>query len=356
VHFAWLDNLVASYWPDIRHHRRISRVAEPSLALASSARWARAGVSQVIILQRMNHMLRYRLVATLAASILMSCTRSPDPVGVSWRMTSPGGAQLDLVPTLHVMRKGEADLPPSVKDLILKADVVAFEFDFHNPQLQQELAACNRLAWERVTSAPVSQAWQAETQKLLSARALGDAKPAANYAALASQLVALGMHGAVPELEPGIDHGAMQVALKHGKHVVSLESPCQQSEAGAQAAGVWTAETISERFDALAAGEPLRLIDALSAHWRTGSFSNMQEELQRFYARWPVEARASGVLVGSRNVPLSDALSALARASSEKRVVAFVGAFHFMGDHSLLHLLEARGLKIEASRASDKVP
>lgn len=293
------------------------------------------------------------LLATFAASVLMACTQSPGPVGVSWRVTLPGGAQLDLVPTLHLMRKGEAELPPSVKGLVAKADVVAFEFDFESPQLQQELAACNRLAWERVTTEPVSPVWQAETQKLLSARALSDARPAAHYAALAAQLVALGMHGVVPELGPGIDHAAMQLAVKRGKRVVSLESPCQQAEAGAKAASVWTAATISERFDALAAGEPVRFIDALSAHWRTGNFTKMQEEWQRFNARWPVEARASGVLVGSRNVPMADALVALGRSSSDSKVVAFVGAFHFMGEAGLLQLLEAKGLKVEASRAPD---
>jgi uncharacterized protein YbaP (TraB family) len=290
---------------------------------------------------------KFICIVAFSAVLLLGCSLGDRSTGFAWKIKKETGSTVILVPTLHIVIKSIDPLPKSIETWIRESDVVAFEFDFEDKSLLEELAGCRRLASERGSGEKVSEYWSQVAQRAIDDRGLSGIKPATTYPALAEQLLAISLHSSATQVKLGVDHAAMRVARTLRKRVLSIESPCDQVEAAVTAANVWTTDSIEERFLQLKANEPFALIENTSSAWSRGDLLAMRSHIEAFNRRWPFEFSASGRHIHSRNRSIAKRIDEFSTKESNGKIVVFVGMFHFFGVGSLLDELSRMGYRIE---------
>ena len=71
--------------------------------------------------------MRGQFWAALLVLLLPAGVAAADPA--AWRVTGPGGGELTLLGSMHVLRASDHPLPPSVDALIDRAELIVMEID-----------------------------------------------------------------------------------------------------------------------------------------------------------------------------------------------------------------------------------
>lgn len=247
-----------------------------------------------------------------------------------------------LFGSIHVLRPGDAGLPPAAVEAYAEAEQLVMEIDMDDPAMADPVAMATQM--QRSAMLPAGQSLRS---------VLG-----ADYASIAERSRAAGLDLAL--LDPfapwfvatmllqleiaqrGFDpaHGVEQQladrAVHDGKPILGLETPGQQF---AVLGGLSLAE--QKRFLLLTLEETEESdaeLEEMLAAWRTGDTAVLARVLSEAYEEFPELYRP---LTEDRNRAWLEDLEGLLDDRDDYLVV--VGALHLVGRNSVVDLLRQRG-------------
>lgn len=286
-------------------------------------------------------MMRHVFGALLAV-LLPAGLAAADPA--AWRVTAPGGGELTLLGSMHVLRPSDHPLPPSVDALLDRAELVVMEIDLDDvdPVAQQRTILSTAMLQQGTVLGDVVDA---DVYRLVgeTTRDLGiDLKLLENFEPwfLAITLLDQGLRRLGFQGEQGVEQYVLRHSQRLQKEIVGLETlefqigifdalpPAQQQ--------AMLEQTLAELDEAAAV-----LGDMVQA-WRDGELETLAAELLDEFDDFP---GLYDTLVTKRNnawVPTLEQMLADGR-----RHLVVVGALHLVGPNSVVDLLRARGLTVE---------
>lgn len=290
----------------------------------------------------MNH----RLAALVFAAVLAA---APAPAGaaersVVWSVRGEHNT-VYLFGSIHVLRPGDAGLPPAAEAAYDDAEQLVMEIDMDDPAVVDPTAMAAEM--QRYARLPAGQSLRS---------VLGD-----DYAAVATSARETGvdlalLDGFAPwfvgmmvlQLEVarrgfdaahGIEQQVTNRAVADRKPILGLETPADQF---AVLAGLSLPE--QKRFLRMTLEETSQTdarLDELLTAWRTGDTATLAQALSEEFEEFPELYRP---LTEDRNRAWVEQLTTLLEDRDDYLVV--VGALHLVGRNSVVDLLRQRGYRV----------
>jgi uncharacterized protein YbaP (TraB family) len=265
----------------------------------------------------------------------------------AWRVTGKNGGDVTLLGSMHVLRPSDHPLPPSIDELIERAEQIAMELDLDDVDAaaqQRTILSTAMLPQGTVLRDVVD----ADVYGLVeeNAEALGvDLKLLERFEPwfLAITLLDQGMRKLGFAGESGLEQYVLGRSRNAGKEIVGLETlefqlgifdslPAAQQQAMLE-------QTLAELDEAATA------LDAMVAAWRAGELETLSAELLDDFAGFP---GLYETLVTKRNDAWVPALERM--LADGRRHLVVVGALHLVGPGSVIELLDGRGHDVERLR------
>lgn len=280
------------------------------------------------------------LLLGLAATVAVPGARAAEG-NVLWSVRGEYNT-VYLFGSIHVLRPGDAGLPPAAAEAYAEAEQLVMEIDMDDPAMAD----------------PVAMAAQMQQSAMLPAGQSLRSVLGADYAAIAERSRAAGLDLAL--LDPfapwfvatmllqleiaqrgfdpahGVERQLADRAVRDGKPILGLETPGQQF---AVLGGLSLAE--QKRFLLLTLEETEESdaeLQELLAAWRTGDTAVLARVLSEAFEEFPELYRP---LTEDRNRAWLADLEALLDDRDDYLVV--VGALHLVGRNSVVDLLRQRG-------------
>ena len=262
--------------------------------------------------------------------------------GFLWRASKDGRTH-HLYGTIHVGKLDWVFPGPKVLAALAQAQVLAFELDPLDPQIQASL----RGAGGGVAAAKLPDTLSQRLARVLD-RACLPAQALAGMHPLMQAMTAMVVDAARDGLQVGYGQEFALAGLAQTRQLktVSLETPERQLAALIPADPALAERHLAATLDQLDSGLARRVLMRLAQAWERGDLATVAD-----YERWcdcvkNDEDRALlTALNDARNPAMADRIEALHRDG--QRVFAAVGALHMTGPQSLPALLQARGFKVE---------
>lgn len=259
-----------------------------------------------------------------------------------WKI-SKGGSDIYLAGTIHLLRPADLPLPSAFSSALERADVLYVEADvdkLEDPQVAQQMMMKMMLP----KGETMESVLEAETYKRLEEACtavglplaqLGAFKPVLAVVSFTSmKLVSLGISG------EGVDKVLMKKAKEAHKEVRFMESVdfqieliSKMGEGNEDAFVRYSLEDVEK-----AETEFLDLIN----EWKVGGDTKMNASAQDMKSQFP--ALYHSLLVDRNDDWMTKILPLF---DNDKTEMIAVGTLHLHGQDGLLHLLEAKGCKVE---------
>jgi uncharacterized protein YbaP (TraB family) len=262
--------------------------------------------------------------------------------GFLWRVSKDGRTH-HLYGTIHVGKLDWVFPGPKVSAALAQAQVLAFELDPLDPQIQASL----RGAGSGAAAAKLPDALSQRLTRLLD-RACLPAQALAGMHPLMQAMTAMVVDASRDGLQVGYGQEFALAGLARTRQLktVSLETPERQLAALIPADPALAERHLTATLDQLDSGLARRVLVRLAQAWERGDLATVAD-----YERWcdcvkNDEDRALlTALNDERNPAMAERIEALHRDG--QRLFVAVGALHMTGPKALPALLQARGFKVE---------
>jgi hypothetical protein len=283
-----------------------------------------------------------RASQSLLAALLLAGIVRAEPT--AWRVGGEDPGEVWLLGSVHYLRERDHPLPASVDELYARADALVMEVDLDDLDPATMSTVSMRAA---VLSPPTTLGTVLghDLYARTSAAARGFGLELAHLDAFEPWLVAmtlmdLGMAQRGYRADQGLEQHLLRRAAQDGKAVHGLETLADQIN-------VLDGMTMPEQEALLAQTldeieTPEQDMDELVVAWRAGDLENLTDELSASFAEFP---RLYQTLVVDRNRRWVPEIERLTRGT--QRYLVVVGALHLVGEHNVVELLRARGLRVD---------
>jgi uncharacterized protein YbaP (TraB family) len=272
------------------------------------------------------------------------------PVGLAaadpaaWRVVDGKGGEVTLLGSMHVLRPSDHPLPPSIDELIARADLIVMELDLDDVDTaaQQRTILATAVLPQGTVLADVIDA---DVYRLVeqSSGELGlDVKLLERFEPwlLAVTLLDQGMRKLGFQSERGVEQYVIGKAQRANKEVVGLETLEFQigifDDLPPKLQQDMLEQTLAELDEAAAA------LDEMVVAWRNGELESLRSELLAEFEQFP---GLYETLVTKRNSAWVPALERM--LSDGRRHLVVVGALHLLGPDSVIEQLRSRGHDVE---------
>jgi uncharacterized protein len=263
--------------------------------------------------------------------------------GFLWKLEKDGRTSY-LYGSMH-LNKLEGSMPgPKVVAALREADVIAFELDVLDPQIQAQMADTSKLGIKNI-DLPVKQ------KQRLEAIAKRACAPMAALAGMhpVLQVMSISIFEARFEnLEISYGSEVVLSSIAHGikKNVVSLETPELQMRSLVPDDTNEVLDIIESGLKTYESGKQRTQFQRMHKMWSTGNINELEK-----YEQWcecvnnDTDRKFLKRINEDRNPGLASSIDKLHRDG--KRVFAAVGALHMAGAKGIPALMREKGYKVE---------
>jgi uncharacterized protein YbaP (TraB family) len=260
--------------------------------------------------------------------------------GFLWRVTKDGRTH-HLYGTIHVGKLDWAVPGPKLRAALAEAQVVAFELDPLDPQIQAGLRSAGG------TAPPLPAALSQQLARQLE-RACLPAQALAGMHPMMQAMTAMIVDAARDGLQVGWGQEFVLAGFAQARRTrtVSLETPERQMAALIPADAATAERYLAATLEQLDSGLARRVLVRLAQAWERGDLATVEG-----YERWcecvnnDDDRAMLAALNDERNPAMADRIEALHRDG--QRLFVAVGALHMTGAKALPALLQARGFRVE---------
>lgn len=260
--------------------------------------------------------------------------------GFLWRVSKDGRTH-HLYGTIHVGKLDWAFPGPKLRAALAEAQVLAFELDPLDPQVQASLRNVGAAA------APLPAALSQRLARQLE-RACLPAQALAGMHPMMQAMTAMIVDAARDGLQVGYGQEFVLAgqAQARGTRTLSLETPERQLAALIPADAATAERYLAATLEQLDSGLARRVLVRLAQAWERGDLATVEG-----YERWcecvnSHDDRAMlAALNDERNPAMAERIEALHREG--QRLLVAVGALHMTGAKALPVLLRARGFRVD---------
>jgi uncharacterized protein len=286
-----------------------------------------------------------RAAVAVLSVLLVANVAAADPA--AWRMTGVNGSEVTMLGSMHVLRASDHPLPPSVDELLARADQIVMEMDLDDidAAAQQRVILTTAVLPQGTVLADVVDADVYRSLEQSAAEIGIDLKLVERFEPwfLSITMLDQGMRKFGFEGSRGIEQYVLGVSQRTGKEIVGLETlefqigifdslPPEQQQAMLE-------QTLAE------IDEAATQLDAMVAAWRDGELERLTDELLGEFDDFPGLYDA---LVTKRNAAWVPQLEKM--LTDGRRHLVVVGALHLVGPDSVIEQLRARGHEVERLR------
>ncbi len=291
-------------------------------------------------------------ISVAALSLLaLSCRAADTPASpriFMWKATNKAGAVVYLVGSMHLAMPNLYPLPPAMEEAFDKSDTLVVEADITKIDREamrkkmDEMGTYPKgdLLSKHLTSDGSALLKTFCKENGLSLLAFERMKPW--VASMTLKMILAQKAGLNPS--SGIDQHFLAAAADKHKQVVELESPEFQFN---MLAGLPDASMELDLQHTLIDAPRIReAVKELTDAWRAGdaaAVNRIAHDMET--GDDPALKEMEKVLIDDRNGPMADKIAE--KCASEHPLFIVVGAAHLVGEQGVLHLLEAKGFRVE---------
>ena len=277
-------------------------------------------------------------MALLAAALLAVGPASADPA--AWRIAGPGGGEIVLLGSMHMLRASDYPLPTAVDGLVDRAETIVMEIDLDDVDLpaQQRVILEKALLPQGTVLADVVDGEiygvleQGAAQAGIELELLTRFEPWF----LAITMLEVGMRKIGFEAERGIEQYVLGLSRGDGKEILGLETIEFQIGIFDAMTPELQREFLAQTLTELEGAETT--MNAMTDAWSACELERLSDELLGSFDEFP---GLYDTLVTERNEKWAGSLERM--LDDGKRYLVVVGALHLVGSDSVIELMTARG-------------
>lgn len=275
-------------------------------------------------------------------ALALPTAAAADPA--AWRVTDRNGGEVTLLGSMHVLRPSDYPLPPSLDELVERANLIVMEVDLDDV----DATASQRIILDTAMlpqGTVLADVVDNEVYRLLEQYMEQVGVDLARLERfepwfLAITVLDLGMRKIGFEPERGIEQYVLRLARTAGKEIVGLETiefqlglfdalPPEQQQAMLE-------QTLAEL------DEGVTVLSEMVAAWRDGELESLSAELLDEFAEFP---GLYETIVTKRNTAWVPAIERM--IADGRRHLVVVGALHLVGPDNVIEQLRERGHEVE---------